>query len=317
MSNIRDPKIWEKYHGIALEEAKGILDKNGAIKETLSYKLDDCICCHGKLTNAKPQGGFSECSRCDTLQANPRPLSSTIEKLRQPDSALSYFHKHVVMLSRDRRYKLFQERLKEINHLLCSASDKILDIGCSIGVFLDVLKDSGYRCEGVEAVSTSAEIGRSKGHIVHNQTVEELELPNSSFGLITMWEVICHLENPILSIEKIFQWLMPGGYLVISATNALALEYDFIWEDNKRHHFNLEPHIFQQIFSVEALGVLLRQKGFNLIECKTPGTMDLQNISDYSMRTSKRLKKGLLQRVLDTPENLSRISEFSGVSNTR
>lgn len=84
----------------------------------------------------------------------------------------------------------------------------LLDFGCGNGEFVEM---AGDRCFGVELSS------RETGTRIFNDIDA---LPVSQYDFITLWGVLEHLNNPVQTIKKLTEKLLPHGHLVITTVNA-------------------------------------------------------------------------------------------------
>jgi ubiquinone biosynthesis O-methyltransferase len=102
-----------------------------------------------------------------------------------------------------------------------------LDVGCGNGyVARRVAEATGGRVVGIDV---SAETIRyASEHNAHPATeylqgsVEEFE-PAERFGLITLYEVLEHVDDPDGLLQRLSSWLQPGGHLVLSTPNRSSL----------------------------------------------------------------------------------------------
>jgi SAM-dependent methyltransferase len=100
-----------------------------------------------------------------------------------------------------------------------SRPGRILDIGCSVGFFLECARAEGWTTFGVEISNDAAELARRRGLDVFTGTLEEAGLPRARFDVVTMWDVLEHVEDPIATIATAAYVLKPRGLLVISTPN--------------------------------------------------------------------------------------------------
>ncbi len=204
----------------------------------------------------------------------------------EKDGAANFFHQYVYTATAEARGRLMRQRLDAvIKHL---RKGKVLDVGCSIGLFLDALNERGFEACGVEVTPFAVDHCRKKGRHVYDEPIEKLKLPKETFQAVFAWEVIAHLSDVEAFFTNAYHALRPGAHLFLTTPNAASLEYDTIWEDGRRRHPNLKPHVFLQIFSPRGLEILLERSGFVIREFTTPGTMDLENIRDAARREKKR-----------------------------
>jgi len=97
---------------------------------------------------------------------------------------------------------------------------RLLDIGCGHGDFLKVAEKEGWEPWGLEPSRGAFEMAqRHLRERIRHQTVEQTDFPSGTFDVITMWNVIDCLPDPSRTIQKIREWLAPGGILVIRTPN--------------------------------------------------------------------------------------------------
>lgn len=122
--------------------------------------------------------------------------------------------------------KEFIQRLKIIEEII--PKGRILDIGCGIGVFLRIARQNGWNANGVEVSTTAARYAREKyGLNVHEGSIETCQLEDENFDACTLWDVIEHIENPIIALREISHKIRKGGLLIIKTPNELSL-YRFL-----------------------------------------------------------------------------------------
>lgn len=92
----------------------------------------------------------------------------------------------------------------------------ILDVGTGGGEFAYLLKSLGHTVTGIEPNKGYAEFSiKEYGVNIKNGFIQDIELPEQSFDLITIWHVLEHTENPSAVIEKLYALLKPEGVLVV------------------------------------------------------------------------------------------------------
>jgi 2-polyprenyl-3-methyl-5-hydroxy-6-metoxy-1,4-benzoquinol methylase len=107
--------------------------------------------------------------------------------------------------------------VQELTHLLPTGG-RILDVGCSNGRFLYLMAERGWVVHGIEPSQDGEIAAQTFGdEAIHRRLYQEL-LP-LEFDVVTAFEVIEHIPEPHLVVERIFQQLRPGGYLMGSVPN--------------------------------------------------------------------------------------------------
>ena len=99
---------------------------------------------------------------------------------------------------------------------------KSLDVGCGSGARLIALRLLGYDVFGLDIQPSYIDGLKRAGFNVLIGDVER-EIPfNESFDLITCFEVLEHLKNPIKALENMIESLNPSGFLVVTTPNRLT-----------------------------------------------------------------------------------------------
>ena len=142
---------------------------------------------------------------------------------------------------------------------------RLLDIGCSSGFFLNEAREAGFAVEGVELSPDTADFARSHfGLTVHTGTLDSGPFAPKSFDVVTLFDVIEHVPDPLRELAGIRQLLKPGGVILQATPNIdglfprlslkLANRLDY-WPHPEPPH-----HLFQ--FSTRTLGEMLEKAGF-------------------------------------------------------
>jgi 2-polyprenyl-3-methyl-5-hydroxy-6-metoxy-1,4-benzoquinol methylase len=97
---------------------------------------------------------------------------------------------------------------------------KLLDIGCAFGDFLTYAQAQGWDVSGVEISPRLAAEARARGLTVYEGDLAGLELPPETYDVVTMWDVIEHLDNPKGFLTTIRPLLRPNGLLFFHTGNA-------------------------------------------------------------------------------------------------
>jgi 2-polyprenyl-3-methyl-5-hydroxy-6-metoxy-1,4-benzoquinol methylase len=199
-------------------------------KTKISYSLInvDCPLCFQKnnkvkynLTNAKAHlqkgllGYIKECSHCGLLY---KTYKNAIQNLYDDDYASLFLNLNEYSSSTAKLF--FKNVLQEASIKNNKAS--LLDIGCGVGKLLDVAKQNGFTTFGVELSSKLAEIATTKGHEVFNKNINDVTL-DKKFDVITLMDLIEHLENPKPILVLLQTHLALNGQIIIYTPNHNSL----------------------------------------------------------------------------------------------
>jgi SAM-dependent methyltransferase len=151
------------------------------------------------------------------------------------------------------------DRIEEI----CRGRD-LLDVGCFTGFFLEEARRRGWNVAGVEPCAWAAEHGRSQlGLDVTTGPIEEYHHPRR-FDVVTMWDVLEHLADPVRALERVHELLRPGGLLVFVTHN---LDAPIARLMGSRYPFFMEMHTIH--LNDRTRDLLLKRTGFALVERHT------------------------------------------------
>ncbi|OGW62561.1 MAG: hypothetical protein A2V83_07395 [Nitrospirae bacterium RBG_16_64_22] len=150
-------------------------------------------------------------------------------------------------------------------------SPDLLDVGCGTGVFLDMVRKKGWRGRGIEVSPTAARYARDVfGLDVIEAGIESWPGDGETYDVVTMFDVLEHLRDPIEAVRKIRNRLREGGILVLEVPNqeglldrAADVFYHLGWRKPVSALYNLH-HIFY--FNARSLSRLLRNAGFVILE---------------------------------------------------
>ena len=96
-------------------------------------------------------------------------------------------------------------------------------------------------------------------HVIHG-TQDAPALAGKQFDVITMWDVIEHVDDPSAEISKAYQLLAPGGWLVIHTMDISSLMAKLM---GRRWPWLMDMHI--HYFSQQTLRQMLEQNGFEVV----------------------------------------------------
>ncbi len=141
---------------------------------------------------------------------------------------------------------------------------KLLEIGSSVGLFLDEARRAGWDAYGVEPSRWAAESARARGLSVFNGTLEEFVAEGGQFDVVVSWDVFEHLEDPVAALKRAYELLRPGGLFVFTTVNLGGLGRKLFrgrWPWFMRMHLHY--------FTKESLTRMVRGSGFEVLSTST------------------------------------------------
>jgi SAM-dependent methyltransferase len=106
-----------------------------------------------------------------------------------------------------------------------SGARDCLDLGCGDGGFLDLARSKGIETHGLDLNPKAVAAAQAKGHDVHASTAEAFAQSHSGrqFSLVTAFEVMEHVPDPVAFFRDAARLVAPGGHLVISVPHGQGL----------------------------------------------------------------------------------------------
>lgn len=212
------------------------------------------ICASGVSTLLLTKDGCDiyQCAKCGLAFTHPQPDALD----EQYDSAYFdlYRRRHEFRLKRG------DARLRRIE--LMKEPGTLLDIGCSLGYFVEVANARGWRASGVEISPYAAEEARGLGLDVKTGVLERAGYSDGSFDCVTMWDVLEHVPDPTRHMLEVRRVLGDGGLVVIGTPNLGHILFRIKRE--RWRHLKPREHIFY--FGPSSITRLLEKTGFDVVQ---------------------------------------------------
>lgn len=107
------------------------------------------------------------------------------------------------------------KRLKKIRQFK-SDGRRLLEVGSGPGYFLSVARKE-YNVTGVELSAYASQYAKEyMGLDVFNGTIQEAHFGQSTFDIVTMWDVIEHVADPLSIMKEVNRVMRPSGGLVLT-----------------------------------------------------------------------------------------------------
>ena len=211
-------------------------------------------------------GPIVRCRQCGLVYVTPRPNHDDVLDI------YSAVKDPLYVAERAGRVLTFEHHLKPMERFTGPAlrtngeatrARRLLDVGAYTGVFVEIAAQHGWDAWGIEPSEWAvAEALRQGLQMVRGTLEEALETGTfapSSFSVITMWDVIEHVDDPLGTLQAAWQALEPGGYLVV---HTMDLDSLFARLMGKRWPWFMEMHLFY--FTRGTLRSMLEAAGFTV-----------------------------------------------------
>ena len=150
----------------------------------------------------------------------------------------------------------------QFRHLRSPAPDRnrLLDLGCGAGDFLERAKLLGWRAEGVDFDPQAVAAARARGLEAREGSIDSYADTCGEFDVVTCNHVIEHVYDPVQMISAIHRLLKPGGLLWIETPNVCSAGHELFG----RAWRGLEAPRHIALFSHHALVDTLQKAGFSV-----------------------------------------------------
>lgn len=147
----------------------------------------------------------------------------------------------------------------------CIRSGRLLDIGCAEGALLKWAERRGYETYGID-ISEFAIEELSRQKLSQSELfvadIRSLPFRDNYFDAITCFDVLEHLENPIIGLKEISRCLKERGIFIMSVPNIYS--NGLKWKGNNWFGYRDATHV--SLLSGEQWIELLGRSGFKVID---------------------------------------------------
>lgn len=198
------------------------------------------------------------CIKCGLGITSPFP---SVKDIQMTNQAIYQVEKRIQAYLSRRRY--FEKRYRRYltNIKLFRQSGRLLDVGCNIGLFLNIAREAGFAVTGVELNRDCAEYARSAFHLeIFSGYLEQLTFDDQGFDVVTLFDVIEHIPDIHAFLAEIERILKPGGLLVVQSPNISSVMA--MLTRGKWNWLSPPDHLYH--FSPESLAMLIKSHDFDL-----------------------------------------------------
>lgn len=275
-----------------------------------------CVACGGtQCTHQFNKHGFGyvRCADCGSLFQSPRPPLESFEAFyRQSASSVYWAEVFFPAVAEIRREKIFRPRAERLAALCVQRGvtiENLIDVGAGFGIFLDEWRRRAPQTKAlaVEPSASLAQECRSKGIEVIEDIVENVAGHDQSADLVTCFEVLEHVHDPLDFVRVLARLARPGGHVFLSTLGIDGFDLQTLWEQSSQisppHHINF--------LSVRGFERLFRRAGLVDVSVSTPGQLDVDIVRNAVKRAPALLEgQRFLQSLLADDEKAAEFQCF-------
>ncbi|HYC22260.1 MAG TPA: class I SAM-dependent methyltransferase [Candidatus Bathyarchaeia archaeon] len=255
-----------------------------------------CPACGGsRFTAAFEKRGyrFERCDACRFLRVNPQPSASELAAFYAAsyrDSGYQEFARADPI-----RRAIAEHRFARIAREAPRAH-RWLDVGASTGAFVRAVvegsralaggaENGSVVAHGIELSQEAVASARREGLELFHSAIEDFS-PHDRYDVVTAFDVLEHLREPRVLLDRCREWLAPGGVLVLTVPDIGSLPARLMG----RFWYYVDPPGHLQYFAPESLRGFFERHGF------TPRVIEPAYkvlTLGYSFEVLRRLNPGL------------------------
>lgn len=158
-------------------------------------------------------------------------------------------------------YKDFQSSRLELLRPHLNKKTRLLEIGCSAGMFLHHAAPLVREAVGIDFDSAGAKhAAKVSGARTFTVPLPETGLPEKSFDLVCLFQTLEHLPDPLSTLREVRRWLADDGRICVEVPNlADPLRILFRAPAYEAFYYH-KAHLFY--FSAKSLALLMEKAGF-------------------------------------------------------
>lgn len=190
-------------------------------------------------------------------------------------------------------------------------TNKLIDVGCGIGYFLEEAKKRGWEVYGTEFTDEAMEICSKKGIYMNKGVLNPKDYNSQEFDVITSFEVIEHINNPREELQNFYKILRKGGMVYCTTPNFNSLlryrlkeKYNVICYPEHLSYYT--PKMLKYVFEKEGFRTKnIKATGISLTRLKTSKSTSNQEL------ISQTSDDEVMRNRLETNIALNSIKKFT------
>lgn len=265
------------------------------------FEVEKCLICgnnHARKLfkfQSKDDNWYTamKCRHCELVYASPQPVLTyeSINEIYSSEYYANYYGPKIDYQDKsavDYYMKCYEKEYAVYDQYAPQKEKRtVFDVGCGDGKFLEIFRQQGWECLGLEPSETSRSKAIAKGFNVLSVPFLEITDDVGRFDLIFLDNVIEHINEPQPFLAKVYSLLNPEGIFVLKTPNSDslnemletimlrtlprsvnngimgAIKKFFKQGSGRVHRFgNLHPPVHLAIYNDQSIKTALSQAGF-------------------------------------------------------
>ena len=173
-------------------------------------------------------------------------------------------------------------------------TDKILEIGCGNGYFLQKFKHTNTQNVGLELNDDAVKFGKTIDVKIINQSIEKHSTHNAqTYDVVCAFQLFEHINDAGKFIEQTINCLKKGGLFAIGVPN----NDSYYFKEAPYHTLNLPPH-HMLLWTPKSLKSLAKLFNLDVVEIHAEQATSVHKSISYTQYVQNRFGKSLLIKTL-------------------
>ena len=200
------------------------------------------------------------CEACRCLFLHPMPDSREIERFYPADYWWNARRSGgLKKLESVYRKLALRDHIAFITKAAGDRGVDVLDVGCGSGTLLGLLKQRGFRVNGLDFSAEAAAIAKAENGVdVAVGSLEEAHFPAESFDVVTLFHVMEHVTTPRQVLAEVSRVLKPNGVAILQVPNIESWQFKIFGA--RWYGLDIPRHVID--YSRNSMLKLLADSGF-------------------------------------------------------
>ena len=214
-----------------------------------------------KLVRFSQYAVYGDIYRCNVCGFVVEEKSHETDAIIESLTSENYGDDKIDQLSLEEKSKAYAPLARIIERHRAISGAQLLDVGANTGIFLNLARTLGAIPFGLEPSLDATKVARSQFDLeIQNGVIAEIDQPDAAFDIVTLWDVVEHLYDPVGDLTALRSKLKPGGHIFISTHD---IENVFCRILGKRNPLLMYAHFYH--FSPHTLSRALEIAGFETV----------------------------------------------------
>jgi SAM-dependent methyltransferase len=233
--------------------------------------------------------GFSyvECASCGSLYCSPRPTAATLTAWMADSAAVRFWSTHFYRQTAvARREQIYRPRAEQVGRIAAVHAPgrpiTVADVGAGYGLFLSELAAIPQvgRVIAIEPDSRLAATCREQGYETLESWVEDLPSGQVAADLVTAFEVIEHVFDPVAFLASAARLAPTGGLILVTTLAITGFDLQVLWDRSR----SITPPQHLNFPSLRGLERAATRAGLEVVDISTPGKLDVDIVRNRVLR---------------------------------